>query len=120
MQVNVQTSGDLDALPPAVELAAYHIVSEALNNASRHGSANTCLVNLAVRGEVLVVEVVDDGRGLTEAFRSGLGLVSMRERAAELNGTCTVQNGTWGGTVVRAHLPLGQGRNPGDVGTQVP
>ena len=94
--------------------------AEALNNASRHGGAKSCLVSLAVRGGVLVVEVIDDGRGLTEVFRSGVGLVSMRERAAELNGTCTVQNASWGGTIVRAHLPLGDGRIPGDLGTQVP
>ncbi|HEY8200591.1 MAG TPA: hypothetical protein VII47_04490, partial [Actinomycetota bacterium] len=67
-----------------------------------------------------VVEVIDDGRGLAEAFRSGVGLVSMRERAAELSGTCTVQNASWGGTIVRAHLPLWGGRNPGALGTQVP
>ncbi|HEY8201672.1 MAG TPA: MASE1 domain-containing protein, partial [Actinomycetota bacterium] len=62
LQVRVQTAGDLDALPPPVELAAYHIVSEALNNASRHGKAKSCVVSLSIWRRTLVVEVIDDGR----------------------------------------------------------
>jgi signal transduction histidine kinase len=106
LQVKVEVSGDLAALPQAVELAAYHIVSEALNNASRHGMANTCSVKLALCESALLVEVVDDGCGLGERLGSGLGLSSMRERAKELDGTCTVENAPRGGTIVRASLPV--------------
>ena len=54
LQVKVETAGDLGALPSAVELAAYHIVSEALNNASRHGGAKSCLVSLAARATIAI------------------------------------------------------------------
>jgi signal transduction histidine kinase len=106
LRVKVEADGDLQGLPAAVEVAAYRIVCEALNNASRHGGASACSVRLALRDEALEVEILDDGRGLAAQHRDGVGLASMRERAAELGGTCTVASAPSGGTVVHARLPL--------------
>jgi signal transduction histidine kinase len=106
LQVKVEADGDLQGLPAAVEVAAYRIVCEALNNASRHGGASVCSVRLSLWGEALGVEVLDDGRGLAADYRGGVGLASMRERAAELGGTCVIASAPSGGTVVRARLPL--------------
>jgi len=52
--------------------------------------------------------VRDDGRGLGDRGRAGVGLVSMRERAEELGGTCEVTSDETG-TLVAARLPLGTG-----------
>ena len=60
---------------------------------------------------MLEVEVTDDGRGLPKRVRPGVGLVSMRERAAEVGGTCVVEPGASGGTRVVARLPL-EGMTP--------
>ncbi len=106
LQVKVEADGDLQGLPAAVEVAAYRIVCEALNNASRHGGASVCSVRLSLWDEALEVEVLDDGRGLAADHRGGVGLASMRERAAELGGTCVIASAPSGGTVVRARLPL--------------
>src|SRR5206468_5944824 len=54
----------------------------------------------------LNLEVVDDGHGLPDSVRAGVGLVSMRERAAELGGSCTIDSAAGGGTRVLARLPL--------------
>jgi signal transduction histidine kinase len=54
----------------------------------------------------LVVTVADTGMGLPEEVTAGIGLHSMRERAAELGGVCTVGSGEAGGTVVWARLPV--------------
>ncbi len=56
---------------------------------------------------MLYVEVADDGRGIGENCGTGVGLPSMRERAAELGGWCTVEALASGGTRVRAFLPWG-------------
>ena len=95
----------LPGLPAAVEVAAYLIATEALTNVVRHAHARTCTLRLACNG-ALELEVRDDGRGLPDQPRAGVGLTSMRERAAELGGTCTVEAVAGGGTLVRAHLPL--------------
>jgi len=96
---------ELPGLPAAVEVAAYRIASEAMLNAARHASATHCAVRIVV-GDTLTVEVVDDGNGLPEHYRAGVGLLGIQERAAELGGRCEVGPGPDAGTLVRATLPL--------------
>jgi signal transduction histidine kinase len=105
LRVRIDTQGDLDMLPAAVEVAAFRIAIEAVNNAARHSGAAECVVLLR-RDTELHVEVRDDGRGLPEAFGTGVGLGSMRERALELGGSCRVEQTPRGGTIVRATIPI--------------
>jgi two-component system, NarL family, sensor kinase len=98
-------AGDLGELPAAVEVAAYRIVLEAVTNALRHSGAPTCRVLLRRDGTTLVVEVRDTGRGLAAERGGGVGLTSMRQRAEELGGSCTVSSSSEG-TRVEARLPL--------------
>jgi signal transduction histidine kinase len=93
-------------LPAAVEVAAYRIAQEALTNVVRHSHAHRCVMRLWLEDNVLCLQVRDDGRGLAPERRSGVGLYAMRERAAELGGTCVVESGAGIGTRVLARLPL--------------
>lgn len=96
-------------LPAAVEVAAYRIVQEALMNVARHARAGECVVRLSCPGErVLEIEVTDDGVGLPDSPESGVGLSSMRERAAELGGECEIGRASPGGTRVFVRLPLSE------------
>jgi two-component system NarL family sensor kinase len=92
-------------LPAAVEVAAYRIGLEAMTNAARHAHARRCDVRIHVDGD-LRVEVSDDGDGLPRDAQPGVGLGSMRERAAEVGGTWTIAGRPGGGTTVCARLPL--------------
>ena len=74
-------------LPAAVEVAIYRIAQEALTNVVRHANARHCTLSLMVADDVCL-EVRDDGQGLPADYQVGVGLTSMRERAAELGGTC--------------------------------
>lgn len=103
--VEVTSTGPVEALPAAVEVAAYRIAMEALTNAVRHGRPRRCCVSVRVE-DALHLEVSDDGAGLPPALREGVGLAAMRERAAELGGTCVARRGPHGGTLVSARLPL--------------
>ncbi|MDL5158644.1 sensor histidine kinase [Actinomycetospora termitidis] len=96
---------DPGELSAAVEVAAFHIVSEALTNVVRHAHARTAEVVVTREPDRLVVTVADDGRGITPAVTAGVGSRSLRERSAELGGTTTVSCPDDGGTVVRAELP---------------
>jgi signal transduction histidine kinase len=105
----VEGPAELPPLPAAVEAAAYWIALEAVTNVSRHSSASHCLVRIRL-GDGLEVEVEDDGVGIPAGTRRGVGLTAMRERAAEVGGTCQVeQRPGAGGTRVVAHLPLPAG-----------
>ena len=105
MMVTVDASPHLEPLPAAVEVAAYRIVLEALTNVARHAHARNCQVRID-RESAVVIEVADDGRGFPPVYRAGVGLGSMRERASEVGGECTVGPAAGSGTVVRARLPL--------------
>ena len=108
LRVEVDAPERLPPLPAAVEVAAYRIAEEALTNVVRHGRAGTCLVRLAVEESALRLEIVDDGVGLRAEHTAGVGLLSMRERAAELGGACAVEPIPAGGTRVLARLPLSE------------
>jgi signal transduction histidine kinase len=103
--ITVDGPDPLPQLPAAVEVAAYRIAREAITNAAGHGQAQNCSVDLQVE-DGLSLTVNDDGVGLPEPVTLGVGLVSMRERAAELGGTCTIGPRPEGGAVVEAFLPL--------------
>jgi signal transduction histidine kinase len=108
LAVTVNAPPHLRALPAAVEVAAYRIAMEAVTNAARHASARQCQLRLTL-DDTLEVEVCDDGVGLPTARREGVGLAAMRERAAELGGTCLIEGRPGGGTRVLARLPLPRG-----------
>ncbi len=95
----------LPALPAAVEVALYRITAEALTNVVRYAGARTCRVRLAV-GSQLELEISDDGRGAGPDAAAGVGWLSMRERAAELGGTCTIASLSGQGTTIKVRLPL--------------
>ena len=80
---------------------------EALANFVRHSQGRNCCVSISVIDKHLQVEVKDDGLGLPRDVLPGVGLNSMRERAAELGGTCVIEALPQGGTRVLVRLPLG-------------
>ena len=94
----------LPDLPAAVEVAAYRIVTEALANVARHSSSSSASVRLQRAGDGLHLEVTDQG-SCDNAWRHGVGMASMRERAIELGGSLEAGPSPTGGRV-SALLPL--------------
>ncbi len=107
LRVSVEAPKSLPSLPAAAEVATYHIAQEAMTNVVRHARARNCSVRIALDEDAgtLRVEIVDDGRGVGEGHKVGVGLHSMRERAEELGGRCKVDTLAGGGTLVSAELP---------------
>jgi len=88
--------------------AVFRIVQEGLTNVARHARASRVLVTLRESDGHLLVEVADDGRGISEAEQSGigsLGLLGMRERAQLLGGEFTIGGVPGRGTTLRVRLP---------------
>jgi signal transduction histidine kinase len=106
LHVRVEAAEELSPLPAALEVAAYRIVQEALTNVVRHAQAATCQVRLSVGEGSLHVEVSDDGGGIAPGQQAGVELLSIRERAEEVGGTCSIHPGARGGTQVCVRLPF--------------
>ncbi|MGC4110189.1 MAG: sensor histidine kinase [Nocardioides sp.] len=103
MRVTVLAPDELPELSAAVETAAYRIALEALTNAARHSGGDTAELELDVRDDRLAVRVRDSGRH-GHPWTPGVGISSMRERAAEVGGTVTI-DGAGSGATVEALLP---------------
>jgi signal transduction histidine kinase len=101
-----------DRLPPDVEVCVYRIVQEALTNIAKHAGARSCTIRLVRHDTALDLVVEDDGRGITPGAvqtgpaRRGLGIIGMRERAANFSGTFSIAARDEGGTRVRVSIPL--------------
>jgi len=106
LSVSFEVTEPMPPLPAAVEVAAYRILLEAFTNVIHHAEATQCHIKIILDDASLLLEVSDDGKGLSTKARSGIGTASMRERAAELGGKCTLENISSGGTRVRARLPV--------------
>jgi signal transduction histidine kinase len=95
----------LPPLPETVERAAYRIVCEAITNVIRHAGARRCQIALAADCAHLELMVADDGAGILAGATPGVGLSSIRARAATLGGTALIRSGPTGVTV-RVRLAL--------------
>ena len=83
---------------------SYRIVTEALTNVTRHAHATRCSVRIHL-DHGLDVDVRDDGVGLPEGWRTGVGIASMRERVTELGGKLEIEPCLPHGTRITACLP---------------
>jgi signal transduction histidine kinase len=100
------TAAEMPVLGGRAEAALYRVAQEALHNALRHSGASQVGVRLARTPRRVAVEVCDDGHGfVAEAPSGGVGLASMRDRAAAVGGRLTIRSGPQG-TLVRMTVPV--------------
>jgi signal transduction histidine kinase len=92
--------------PPPVETATWYVVAEGLTNAVKHARARRVLVALTQPNGQLTVEVRDDGCGFDQATVGGLGLASLADRIAIVNGILHIDSTPGQGTTLRAEVPL--------------
>ena len=102
-----------DRLAPEIETACFRIVQEALTNISRYANASKVDIQLLRDGEMLVLEIRDDGRGFdVSAMREGalaggsLGLLGMEERATLIGGQLSIESRPGHGSLLRMTCPL--------------
>jgi len=94
-------------MPPECANAMYRIFLEALTNVSRHARAETITIRFAREGDLLLLDIVDDGIGIHGGGRGkSLGILGMTERAAALGGTVTVASAVPRGTGVSVRMPI--------------
>ncbi|MCW2930289.1 MAG: putative two-component system sensor kinase [Actinomycetia bacterium] len=102
------TERSVPPLDPATEVALYRVAQEALHNALRHSGGRCVTISVSGASRRIVLEVTDDGSGFDplSAQGSGLGLTSMRQRAATAGGTVQVVSAPGQGTTVRLETPV--------------
>jgi PAS domain S-box-containing protein len=107
-------------LKEEISTQAFRVFQEALTNVARHaGAARKVTISLRTSGDTFIMEVRDDGRGITKEQISDLksiGLTGMRERAFAMGGTLTVAGTRGKGTTITLSVPLNEGKEkPGII-----
>jgi PAS domain S-box-containing protein len=95
-------------LPGEVGVVLLRVIREALTNIRYHSAANSVVVTLKVEGSDLVAEISDDGQGFELEAAPGVGLSSMQERAAMVDGKLEIESEVGKGTSVRLRVPAPQ------------
>ncbi|MGE5132865.1 MAG: sensor domain-containing protein [Gemmatimonadota bacterium] len=103
--VPVTVDANLDGrLPDRVENTAYFVAAEALTNIAKHSGATSATVTARRHGNLLVVEISDNGRGGADPAR-GTGLTGLADRVAVAGGRMLLSSPPGGPTLLRAELP---------------
>jgi signal transduction histidine kinase len=106
----VRTTGDAHVLHPEVEVTLLRVAQEALANVAKHAAASRVWITLSYMGDVVTLDVRDDGAGFDPALTpdsdtGGFGLIAMRQRVQRLAGQLEIESEPGAGTVVSATLP---------------
>ena len=97
------------ALSPEQSTALFRILQEILTNVARHAQATTVHIRLEQSGEQVVLQVEDNGKGISGVEQSGpkaFGLLGMRLRAQQQGGDFDIQGVAGTGTTVTVRIPL--------------
>lgn len=111
--VDLQLDGLTRNASKDVELCVFRVVQEALHNIAKHSGADHAVLRLADDGQILRMEISDNGKGFTPAEasqRMGLGLASMRERLSIVDGNLQIKSAPGRGTTLSARVPLESAR----------
>jgi len=109
IDVDVQSNTDGAGIPHPVAAVLYRVAQEAVRNAVRHAAPRRVRVGLHVTSDAATLDVLDDGKGFdldqAEKRRSGMGLLSMRERVSLVDGELTIRTAPRDGTAISATVP---------------
>jgi signal transduction histidine kinase len=110
--VDVASNGEAIPLHPEIEVALLRTAQEALANVARHASASRAWITLSFMGDVVTLDVRDDGVGFTvpeadvpASAKAGFGLSGMRQRVARVAGSLAIESEPGLGTAVSARVP---------------
>ena len=108
-ETNLMVSGEPFKLEPQQEMVLFRIVQEALHNTVKHAKASRMNVTLTYTAASFSMTILDNGTGFDthtlEASETGIGLKSMRNRAALIGGTLFIRSGPGNGTSILVELP---------------
>lgn len=118
IEVELVREGVEERLGQQVEVTAYRVIQEALNNVARHSAATRCCVSLVRLPDRLRIRVEDNGKGfdLNSVRKTGLGLIGMQERVSNLGGVLQIESRPGNGTTVIGDIPV----DPDSAGEEAP
>jgi signal transduction histidine kinase len=94
-----------DRFQAPFEASVYFFVSEALSNVVKHAQADHVSIRIGLEGDLVIIEVADDGVGGARATCDGSGLPGLADRVAAFDGSLSITSASGAGTILRADVP---------------
>ncbi len=117
IQVSLDLPPELQRLDREYELSLFRIVQECLTNIHRHSDSKTARIRIARQGDLLTLEVQDEGRGMAaerlsevQSRGSGVGIRGMKERVRQFSGTMNIESDS-SGTQINVVIPIPKARS---------
>ena len=114
IDVTFESKGNVNRLPPEVEVGVFRWAQGAIGNIAQHSKAKNASILIEFRGDELYLRIIDDGQGFNvaeitsiEESGRGRGVFSMKERVSLLGGICAIESQPGHGTTVWSRIPLG-------------
>lgn len=106
VRLHMDVTGEPVPLSPALEVALFRVAQEALANVAKHAQASRVGLTLSYLGDVVLLDVRDDGRGMVAGQGPGFGLNSMRQRIRSVGGTMEIETAPGEGTAISTSVPV--------------
>jgi len=107
-KTELKITGEPYKLAPQKEMVLFRMVQEAMNNAIKHARAKNITIAMLYQPEIFNLIITDDGIGFNtaslQAVQTGIGLKSMQNRAALIDGTFTINSAAGNGTEINIEL----------------
>jgi len=91
-------------LDPVTALNVFRVIQEAVNNAIKHADANILTVRMECENSLFIIEITDNGKGISNTNSEGLGMKSMRSRIEECKGVFSITSAQEKGTSIKIEL----------------
>ncbi|MEV4060252.1 sensor histidine kinase [Nonomuraea dietziae] len=105
VDLHVEVTGESRPLSPAIEVTLFRVAQEALTNVAKHAGASRVGLTLSYAGDVVLLDIRDDGAGIGAESGRGFGLSSMRQRVRGVGGTLEIESTPGEGTAVSVGVP---------------
>ena len=105
--MEIDMSESLSVHDPAARIITFHLIRESLTNAVRHAEATRMKLHMFEENDHVIMQFIDNGKGLsaTTQQQPSLGVLSMKNRAALINGTFEIKPAPDNGTIVEFRFP---------------
>lgn len=108
LQIECYVLGFPASLEARLALSVYRMVQELLNNVVKHAQASHVLVQVSVHGDLILISVEDNGIGYDASLDAGIGMLNLKSRVSELDGTLAIDSTPGKGTVVNIELKVAE------------
>ncbi|GIH97035.1 sensor histidine kinase [Planobispora siamensis] len=105
VDLRFEVTGESVPLSPAIEVTLFRVAQEALTNVAKHARASRAGLTLSYAGDVVLLDIRDDGGGIGSGNGRGFGLNSMRQRVRGVGGILEIESVPGEGTAVSASVP---------------